>query len=132
VAIPLAARLVSDLFIGFFQWPLMVAVYASHLVGILLGLWIKKSPNHRWAKVIGSSLFASIIFFVVTNFAYFYPYYTHNLFGIAAAYVNGLPFFKGTLFGDLTYTLALFGGYELARYLISRAKLKRMALKNFA
>ena len=45
VGLILAARLISDIFLGFFSWPLMAAVYASHLVGVLFGLWIKKSAN---------------------------------------------------------------------------------------
>ncbi len=33
--ITLAARFVSDIYLGFFAWPLMLAVYGAHLVGIL-------------------------------------------------------------------------------------------------
>ncbi len=153
VGLTLAVRFISDIFLGFFAWPLMVAVYASHLVGVLFGLWIKKSatngvilkPNAseaeesqskkeflrplgiffgwaqddavvKWAKIIGSSLLSSAIFFLVTNFAFFYGSYSHNLIGIMAAYVNGLPFFRGTLFGDLGYTVALFGAYQFVLY----------------
>ena len=45
VVLTLAVRLISDIFLGFFAWPLMIAVYASHLVGVLFGLWIRNS-NH--------------------------------------------------------------------------------------
>lgn len=113
IAIPLTARFVSDVFLGFFSWPLMVAVYGSHLCGVLFGLWIKKSSHFRWLKIVSSSLGASVIFFLVTNFAFLYPNYPHNLTGVITSYINGLPFFRGTLAGDLTYTLLLFGVYEL-------------------
>jgi hypothetical protein len=116
VRITLAARFISDIFLGFFSWPLMVAVYASHLVGVLFGFWIKKNENHRWIKIFTSSLGASLIFFLVTNFAFFYGTYDHNLTGIIAAYTNGLPFFRGTLLGDLGYTSVLFGVYQFALY----------------
>ena len=105
----------------------MVAVYASHLVGILFGLWIKDSRLRgndsllRWLKIVGSSLGASIIFFLVTNFAFLYSGYEHNLSGIILAYTNGLPFFRGTLLGDLGYTAALFGAYQAVQFII-RAK----------
>ena len=125
VALTLAVRFISDIFLGFFAWPLMVAVYASHLAGVLFGVWIKKSGNHRWAKIISSSLFSSAIFFLVTNFAFFYGSYSHNLSGIMAAYVNGLPFFRGTLLGDVGYTTALFGGYEFVKWLAAQ-KSKRL------
>ena len=45
VGLTLAVRLISDIFLGFFAWPLMLAVYASHLVGVLFGLWIKKTTS---------------------------------------------------------------------------------------
>src|ERR1035437_6281303 len=45
VGITLSVRFISDVFLGFFSWPLMVAVYASHLAGVLFGVWIKNS-NH--------------------------------------------------------------------------------------
>lgn len=113
----LAVRFVSDLFIGFFSLPLMVAVYVSHLFGIPLGAWIakKKTPS----RVIAAPLISATIFFLVTNFALLYPQYPHTLPGIGLAYLNGLPFFRGTLIGDLGYTILLFGGYELARFLLA-------------
>lgn len=132
LAITLAARLVSDLFLGFFAWPLMLAVYASHLVGILFGLWIKNSKNYRWVKMTGSSLFASVIFFLVTNFAFLYAQYPHAWLGIIQAYTNGLPFLRGTILGDLSYTLALFGGYELAKYFARKRQSITPSQKNLA
>jgi hypothetical protein len=116
VGLTLAVRLISDVFLGFFSWPLMVAVYASHLVGVALGFWIKRSDKHRWIKITGSSLIASVIFFLVTNFAFLYAAYPHNFSGIVSAYANGLPFFRGTLLGDLGYTFALFGAYQAVIY----------------
>ncbi len=116
IVIPLAVRFISDIFLGFFSWPLMIAVYASHLVGVLFGLWFRKSANHRWSKITASSLGASVIFFLATNFAFLYSTsaYSHNWAGVMLSYTNALPFFRGTLFGDLGYTLALFGAYQFA------------------
>jgi len=114
--ITFAARLISDIFIGFVSWPMMAAIYASHLVGILFGIYIKHAKNHRWMKIIGSSVMASAIFFLVTNFAFLYSSYPHNFSGITEAYINGLPFLRGTLMGDMFYSVALFGGYSLVQY----------------
>src|ERR1700690_3772436 len=72
VGITLAARFISDIFLGFFSWPLMVAVYASHLVGVLLGKWVARSAGprpaneaghgpalQRWTRIVASSLGAA-------------------------------------------------------------------------
>lgn len=134
-------RFISDLIIGFFAWPLMIAVYASHFFGVVMGLWVRKSvtsslppslklrrtsrvpsplPEREgvrsgiWPRVIIAPVFSSIVFFLVTNFAFLYPTYTHDLSGIISAYVNGLPFLRGTLSGDVLYTSALVGSVELA------------------
>jgi len=129
VVIPLAARLISDLIIGFFSWPLMIAVYGAHLSGVLFGLWIKKSPNSdRWLKIVFSGLSASIIFFLVTNFAWLYPNYPHNFAGILLSYTNGLPFLRGTMMGDVGYVVALFGVYELALFFKRKTELKKITI----
>jgi hypothetical protein len=155
IIIPLAARLVSDIFLGFFSWPLMVAVYVSHLAGVLFGLWIRNTVSStptevegsvpldgqislptsrdrnggiRWLKVIFSSLGASILFFLVTNFAFLYTQYPHNWQGIILAYTNGLPFLRGTLLGDLSYTVALFGAYEFVKYLASQRQVQKQKM----
>jgi hypothetical protein len=70
----------------------------------------------KWIKIIASSLGASALFFLVTNFAFFYAGYAHNISGIILAYINGLPFLRGTFLGDLGYSVVLFGAYELALY----------------
>jgi hypothetical protein len=123
IGVPLVVRFISDIFLGFFQLPLMIAVYASHGVGVLLGLWIKRSLNQpvsKWVKIVGSGVASTVIFFLVTNFAFFYSEYTHNIPGIIEAYTNGLPFLRGTLVGDVGYTVALFGVYELVQAIIKR------------
>lgn len=115
VALPLAARFLSDVFLGFYQWPLMLAVYASHLSGVLLGLWVRQGKGVRWARVAVAPLAASAVFFLATNFAFLYPNYPHDWSGILQSYANALPFLRGTMFGDVAYTALLFGGFEVAR-----------------
>ncbi len=123
IALPLAARLITDAVIGFFAWPQMIAVYGAHAIGVLFGLWIKKSQgNRKWLRVVASGFAASVIFFLITNFAFLYPepQYMHNWGGIVLSYINGLPFLRGTIIGDVGYVVALFGAYEFATYLIAR------------
>lgn len=112
----LAVRFVSDLFIGFFSLPLMIAVYACHLIGIPLGSWIARKKTVT--RIIAAPLITATLFFFVTNFAFLYPEYPHTLSGIGLAYLNGLPFLRGTLIGDIGYVVVLFGGYELIRHVV--------------
>jgi len=90
-----------------------------------MGIWLK---NHKTvANVLGASLFGSIIFFLVTNFAVWavpHSMYPHNLQGLLQSYIMGLPFLKNTLLGDLFYVGALFGLYEVVLLLtIKRSRI---------
>ncbi len=124
------ARFISDLIIGFFSWPLMIAVYGAHLLGVGLGLWIKDTSGwqSRWIKIGSSSLVAAALFFLITNFAFLYGYYPHTWAGIVTSYVNALPFLRGTVIGDVGYTVLLFGVYELAM-LASRYYAKKQLVR---
>lgn len=128
LAIPLAARLISDLVLGFFPFQQMIAVYISHLAGFALGLWAKSSGAKRWAlagKAVFAALISSMVFFLVTNFAWLYPasQYSHDLSGILLAYYNGLPFLRGTLVGDVGYTVGIIVVYETFLYFQKRKQL---------
>jgi hypothetical protein len=125
--VPLVARFVSDIFLGFFAWQIMLAVYASHLLGVLFGIWIKHSSAQsvRWVKIITSSLASAGIFFLVTNFAFLYSSYPHTFSGVLLAYANGLPFLRGTVLGDVGYVVGLFGLYQAAGYLSAYTRRSR-------
>jgi hypothetical protein len=124
IAIPLLARLGSDILIGFFSWPLMIAVYAAHLMGVGFGLWIKRSreeSTNRWLRILFAGFGSAAAFFLITNFVAFYPsYYPQDLSGMVSAYVNGLPFLRGTVIGDVGFSVALFGSLSLVRYISAR------------
>jgi len=112
--IPLAAMLISDIFIGFYNPWIMFSVYGSFFLIGLIGLWLKNHKNVP--NILGASLFGSIIFFLVTNFAVWavpISMYPHNLQGLLQSYIMGLPFFRNTLMGDLFYVGTMFGLYEI-------------------
>jgi hypothetical protein len=71
-------------------------------------------------SVVGGILLGSVVFYLVTNFADFYPpvMYPHTSGGVLNSYYNALPFFRNTLFGDLFYVGLLFGSYELVSQLV--------------
>lgn len=113
ILIPLAVMLISDIFIGFYDWKLMVVVYSSFLLISLLGILIRK--NKSVASLVGYSLAGSLLFFITTNFAvwFFASWYPHNLKGLMDCYSMAIPFFKNTLAGDIFYTAIIFGCYEI-------------------
>lgn len=116
IIVPLLTMLVSDLFISGYYGPTMFYVYGSFILIGIIGLWLRthKSP----VTILASSLFASSLFFTVTNFGVWTGnWYPHNLTGLVACYTAAIPFFRNTILGDLFYTGLFFGGYELAKHL---------------
>lgn len=113
--LPVIAMLVSDYFIGFYTWQVMLAVYTGFGLTVLLGTYLRK--HYNWAAVVAASLIGSIIFFLITNAAVwaFTPMYTKDITGLMESYIAALPFFRNSLLGDLLYTGALFSMYELVR-----------------
>ena len=111
--LPLAAMLISDLFIGFYSPFIMITVYAAFLLTVLIGFKIKESK--KFGNILAGTLTGSIIFFLTTNAAVwaFGTMYTKNLSGLISSYYMALPFFRNSTLGDLFYVGILVGGMEL-------------------
>lgn len=118
LVLPIAAMVVSDFFIGFDSLSSRLTVYGSFLLIGLIGLLVRKRKN-VWT-ILSGSLAGSVIFYLITNFAYLYEptMYTHNWEGIIASYINAIPFFRNTVLGDLFYTAVFFGTFELVVRLV--------------
>ena len=116
--IPIAAMLISDIFIGFYAPSLMAVVYGSFLLTVILGLWLEQHKN--WPNILASSLGAAVLFFITTNLAVWAltPWYAKTLTGLIQCYYLALPFFRNGLMGDLFYTVAFFGLYQAVGYLV--------------
>ena len=111
IVLPLVIVGLSDLLIGWhntipFTWS------AFALTG-LLGWWIREHAS-AW-RIMSGSLIGSVLFFVVTNFGVWAvgELYPRTIAGLWECYIAAIPFFRGTLLGDLTYTAVLFGSYAL-------------------
>lgn len=113
-AIPVAAMIVSDYFIGFYDWQVMVSVYASVLLAYGVGIFLRM--HQTWQSVLSAAIISSVIFFAITNFAVwaFFNWYPHTVQGFLNCYTLAIPFFRNSFFGDIIYTAVLFGAYELA------------------
>ncbi|MEZ0484068.1 DUF6580 family putative transport protein [Fibrella aquatica] len=115
--IPMLAMLLSDALIGFHGT--MGAVYGSLALGWLIGVVALQRPT--FSRVVGGSLAASILFFLITNFAVWFgsSYYPQTAGGLLACYTAGMAFYNNQSFflngilGDLFFSGLLFGGYAL-------------------
>ena len=116
--LPIVALFVSDLFIGFYMWEVMVTVYTS----MLLTTFVATKIEHKFAPITGLTLAGSILFFATTNAAVwaFGTMYTHDLAGLGQSYLMALPFFRNSLMGDLFFTGILVGSYFAARAVIKQ------------
>jgi hypothetical protein len=113
---PLLALFLGDIFIGFHK--LIPIVYASFLVNVAIGLWLR--DRRTVARITVATLLGAIQFFIVTNFAVwqFLSGFPHTASGLAACYIVGIPFFWNTLAGDAVYATLFFGGYALAERIL--------------
>ncbi len=97
-------------------------VWGSFVVSGLIGIWLSKRKKPIY--VVGAALFASLQFYLITNFGVWAAgMYGRGLDGLLLSYIMAIPFFKWTILGDLVYTGVFFGAYELV---------VRIANKNFA
>lgn len=124
---PWLSMTLSDAVLGGYEWQMMFVVYGMLMLPMLWSGWLRHvlriersaSLAKRLESVgalIGCSLLSSILFFLVTNFAWF-PWsdlYPHTWEGLVHSYQQGLPFFRSTLLGDLLFATTLFGSYTLA------------------
>ena len=120
-AVPIAALLISDLALGFYDWRVALVVYAAMTLPTLVGVLARRQ---RLAYVVlPAVLSGSLIFFVTTNFAVwaFSGLYSHDWPGLVQCYIAALPFLKSTVAGDLFWSALLFGGAWLIQVMNARS-----------
>lgn len=128
--LPISIMGISDYFIGGYEGRMMMLVHASLVLPVFArGIlrrhvsWSQRAANplvcaSRFsAGVLGSSLVASCLFYLVTNFGawLWFDMYQSSWTGLLQCYVNAIPFFRYTLAGDLFFAVILFGGYGVCR-----------------
>ncbi len=123
--VPLLAMLASDVLLqatydlgwqpswGFYrgQW----VVYACCLATTLLGFSLR--GKRTLPRIAGAALASSLLFFLATNFVYFYgadSLYPRTVSGLMECYRKAIPFFRNSLAGDAFYSTVLFGGLAMA------------------
>jgi hypothetical protein len=95
-----------------FSDPLMeLSLYYSLAMYPVIG-WLALRKTTNPAAVAGAALLASVQFFLATNFVSWVAQdlpYPLTPAGLLQSYAMGLPFWRGTLVSDLTFTAVLFG-----------------------
>ncbi len=135
IVVPIIAMWLSDLllnnviygqyfdhFVWFYQgcyW-----TYAAFIFIGLIGFRLLKKV--RPVNLLIASLSASVVFFLISNFGVWASgtMYPNTFSGLMSCYAAGLPFFKNTLMGDLVYSGALFGMFELIQYKVPALKIQ--------
>lgn len=120
-AVPVVTMLASDVVKGFYDWRVMLVVYAALALPSLAGPFIRrltsstKSPA-AWLSVPAACLASSLLFFAATNFAVwaFSSHYPRTLAGLLECYAAAVPFFSYTVAGDLLYGVAGFAPWVVA------------------
>lgn len=124
--VPFAALFLSDLvlnnlflrqFYPHFTWITSVWIYAAFALVIAAGFLVLRGQKIAPGRVLTASLFASLIFFTVTNLSVWLEstMYAQNGAGLLACFTAGLPFLGNTVLGDLFFSATLFGVYEWMR-----------------
>src|SRR6056297_312345 len=113
--VPLVVLLLSDTLghllgiagMGFYHPVTMLGVYGGAMLAVPLGRLMKiRSQNAgisgKALRLLGGSLSASTVFFLVSNFGVFLgPWYPATLGGLVACYTAAIPFYGYTIAGDL-------------------------------
>ncbi len=120
---PFAALFLTDLFLNNViyrelygnQFTLITSwwIYAAFALVMLAGFGLFRNKV-TGMRVLGASLSASAIFFLVTNFSVWVEsgMYPKTATGLGACYTAGIPFLGNTVLGDLFFSAAMFGVYE--------------------
>jgi hypothetical protein len=120
--IPLGLLLLGDFLLGvlnpqkmeYFLSTYSIFQYVSFALIITLGIFMMKKPS--FTKVLGGSLIAAVLFFLVTNAGSWLmmPEYTKDFSGLMTSYKAGLIFFRATLTSQVIFGLGIYTVYSLS------------------
>lgn len=109
VAAPLFSMLLTDFWLGGYEWPLMLAVYACMLAPVAWSRWIQplfgQGVLGLWSGWNAGAVSAALLFFLVTNFACWMatPWYPQTWAGLSTCYFNAVPFLRWMVMGNLLF-----------------------------
>jgi hypothetical protein len=122
-SLPVTIMVISDYWIGGYPLSMMLLVYGVLTLPVALRSFVRQgferlrtSKARAIGRVLASSLGASCVFFLATNFGVWllFDYYDRSFAGLTECFLAAIPFFRYTLAGDLFFSTVLFGSYALA------------------
>lgn len=131
IAFPILTLLISDLVINTVvfrgKYGIMYSgwyiIYGIFVLIVFFGKWILKNASLK--NVVGASLIAALSHWLIADFTVWIGGGTDlrtmlplakNLTGLLQCYVQGFPFMKNFLMGNLFYSGVLFGSFQLAQW----------------
>lgn len=119
-ALPLLSLFLSDLVLsqvspiysGYLFSTSFLLVYAAFALTVIIGIRISKKLN--FLGVLGGSVLAVALFFVLTNFGAWIanPVYPQNVAGLMTAMGAGVPFIKNALLSQVLFSSVLYFGWQ--------------------
>lgn len=124
VILPLVAMWLSDLVLNnviyssfneSFVWfqSFQIYTYIPIILVAIIGVLFFRSKVTIPKILFGSALFP-MVFFLISNFGTWlspYSLFTHDLSGLVATYIAGLPYLGNDLLGTAIYSTVIFGAY---------------------
>jgi hypothetical protein len=109
ILLPIIAMLISDIFLGFYTevW----AIYLSMLVAQWISFDLAKSDKKSLFAT--ANFVAPTIFFILSNFAVWITWYSHDFIGLSECYINALPFYGITVVSTFLYSYLFYGIYKI-------------------
>jgi hypothetical protein len=114
--IPLLGQFLADVYFQFFTnvpgfyWAIdQLFTYAAIIGATALGVGMKQ---FKPLSILGFTLGASAVFFIVSNFGYFaHGWNGYTFSGFVKTYIDAIPFYKNSFIADMVGSAMFFGGY---------------------
>ena len=125
-----ATLLISDAFIGGYELPLMIAVYASTALAGCLGVLVKRWHSNQsgvqtlFGKFAAASLVMSTAFFLFTNIAVWgaSSWYPMSLAGLGECFAAAVPFYRWSLISDFVFSQMTVAVYAVSMISVAAVK----------
>lgn len=120
--LPFSALLFSDILLQIYNgtgfYSSMPWVYGSFFLITLLGRYIKKLQKGYSSVVLlmVAPCLSSMLFFIISNLGVWtLGSYGYTATGLIECYVAAIPFYSGTILGDMFFTAVLFGSFSIIK-----------------